>query len=287
MRGEATSIRTADGRRLVGRWYRPRGAAAETLVLHGATGLRQSFYRPFAEWLARERDIACLTYDYRDFGESLERDIRFSDATFLDWGLKDQAAALAHGVASARRGRVRVLGHSLGGFFLNRHAASEQVDHAAAVGSGEGNFLTLPPYLMPASIAFWFGHGPALTAMFGYLPGRLSGFGSDLPAGVYWEWRRWCVEPYYSRMATPPPISFTAAPPFPIRLIGIEDDPLITPYGVRRLERRYDSHPIEHRLLRAEAFGLPRLGHIGPFVASNAAVWPAIVDYEARARRAA
>lgn len=287
MLGEATRIDTPDGRRLVGRWFRPRGRARETLVLHGATGLRQRFYRHFADWLARERDIACLTYDYRDFAESLEGDIRRSDATFLCWGLKDQAGALAHAVADDPRRRVRVIGHSLGGFFLNRHALAPHIDHATAVGSGEGNFLTIPPYLVPASLSFWFGHGPALTTMFGYLPGDFTGFGSDLPAGVYWQWRRWCVEPCYSQLATPPPPPFADAPPFPVRLVGIDDDPLITPHGVRRLQHRFPGHPVEHRLLRPREFGLPRLGHIGPFAPSNARVWPAIVDLEVRALDAA
>lgn len=280
MAGERTQFETSDGRTLTGHWFRPRRKPRETLVIHGATGLLQRFYRHFAAWLAEERDIACLTYDYRDFGASLDGDIRRSKARFSDWGLRDQPAALAEAVARSATGRVRVLGHSLGGLFLNRPAQADRIDHATAIGAGEGHFLAVPPMLAPASFAFWFGHGPMLTMSFGYLPGQYSGFGVDLPAGVFWEWRRWCVEPAYGRRVTPPAAALPkGAKPFPIRLIGAKDDPLIRPQGVWRLGGdRYQGHPLEKQVLDPQDLGLKRIGHVGAFDLANAAAWPSLVD---------
>ena len=68
--GEELDI-PSDGAVLCGRLVRPRGTPRAALVLHGATGAPARFYRGFAEWAARERDLAVLTYDYRDFGASL------------------------------------------------------------------------------------------------------------------------------------------------------------------------------------------------------------------------
>jgi predicted alpha/beta hydrolase len=63
-------------------------------VLHGALGVPQLSYRHFTAWLAAERGMACLTYDYHDFGSSATASMRKSRATLTDWGFKDQTAAL-------------------------------------------------------------------------------------------------------------------------------------------------------------------------------------------------
>ena len=83
----------SDGARLAGRLVRPAGMPRAAVVLHAATGVPARFYRRFADWLAAERDIVCLTYDYRDFGAS--GDPRGSPATMTDWGVRDQQAARA------------------------------------------------------------------------------------------------------------------------------------------------------------------------------------------------
>ena len=75
----------SDGAVLRGRILRPKGTPRAALVLHGATGAPARYYRGFAEWAARERDLAVLTYDYRDFGASLRRPLRDSTATLADW----------------------------------------------------------------------------------------------------------------------------------------------------------------------------------------------------------
>ena len=73
--GEDLDIRS-EGALLRGRLVRPRGTPRAALVLHGATGAPARYYRGFAEWAAAERDMAVLTYDYRDFGASLRRPMR-------------------------------------------------------------------------------------------------------------------------------------------------------------------------------------------------------------------
>ena len=61
---------------LAGQLYRPKGIPRAAVVLNGATGVPQSFYRHFARWLAAERGMVCLTYDYSDFGASAQRSLR-------------------------------------------------------------------------------------------------------------------------------------------------------------------------------------------------------------------
>ncbi|MEM9724718.1 MAG: alpha/beta fold hydrolase [Pseudomonadota bacterium] len=288
MRGEPVSISTTDGACLAGLWFLPKRKPKATYVIHGATGLAQRYYRKFAAWLAQEQGCACLTYDYRDFAASLTGDIRRSKATFSDWGLRDQAAALSHAVERSPTGQVRVIGHSLGGLFLNRSPHNAAIESAVAIGSGDGNFLAVPPFLAPASFSFWFGYGPMLVLTHGYLPGALSGFGMDLPAGVFWEWRRWCSEPGFSARATPPaPRRQAGEKPFPITLLAVQDDALIRPDGVWRLgEERYADHPVTQKLLEPEAFELRRIGHMGAFTAEGAPIWPVLAAGPKRAKPA-
>lgn len=111
--GEAVQI-GAEGARLAGRFYPAQGVARAHLVLHGATGVPQRYYAPFATWAA-EQGVGVLTYDYRDFGESQYRSLRQSDAIFADWAVRDQTAAEAMLAQLAPEGPLWLLGHSLGG----------------------------------------------------------------------------------------------------------------------------------------------------------------------------
>ena len=85
---------------LAGRLYHPAGPARAAVVLNGATGVPQGYYRHFARWLAAERQMACLTYDYRDFGASARMHPRRSQATMADWALADQPAARTRNAAA-------------------------------------------------------------------------------------------------------------------------------------------------------------------------------------------
>src|SRR5690606_41517993 len=87
------SIRS-EHRRLAGHLH-PADNPVAAVVLSGAVGVAQGYYTDFARWLAEERGIACLTYDYRDFGASATGRLRRSDATMTDWGVSDQMAARA------------------------------------------------------------------------------------------------------------------------------------------------------------------------------------------------
>ena len=81
------------------------------------------------------------------------------------------------------------------------------------------------------ALAFWFGHVPALVRALGYLPGRAVGFGADLPAGVYWQWRRWCTTPgsYLPETGTTLPQPRWAETGIPVDLFAMADDDVVPP----------------------------------------------------------
>jgi predicted alpha/beta hydrolase len=53
---------------LSARLYMPASAPDVAVVVHAATGVPRDYYQHFARWLVEEQGMACLTYDYRDFG---------------------------------------------------------------------------------------------------------------------------------------------------------------------------------------------------------------------------
>ncbi len=269
----------APGAVLTGRLFLPPGRPRVAVVLHGATGVPQSFYAPFATWLAAERGFACLTYDYRDFGASARGAMRRSRATMADWGLRDQTAALAALAVRLPDADLWVIGHSLGGAMLPYHTGLDRVSRAILVGAGMVHVSDHPwPYQALARL-FWQGHGPLLVRIAGFLPGRLSGFGADLPAGVYWQWRRWCLNRGYHltdagrTLPMPDPSAMTA----PMKFVAVADDALVPPAAVWRLMALFPDSVKRQLVLRPDGHGLARIGHLGPFARRNAVLWPQII----------
>ncbi|MGB3553473.1 MAG: alpha/beta fold hydrolase, partial [Jannaschia sp.] len=174
---------------LAGTLFPPIGSPRAAVILHGATGVPARFYAHFARWLAATRDIACLTYDYRDFGAS--GSARGSRATMTDWGIHDQQAARDWLCARLPQVPLWVIGHSLGGMMLPYQTGLAGIARVVTVASGAVHVSDHPwPYRAFAR-AFWSLGAP--TRALGYMPGRALRIGHDIPAGVYFQWRRWCL----------------------------------------------------------------------------------------------
>lgn len=269
------------GARLTGRYYPPRGTVIANLVLHGATGVPQRYYSGFAQWAA-SRGIGVLTYDYRDFGESQHRTMRESDATFADWAVKDQGAAERSLGRLAPDGALWVLGHSLGGlgFVFRRHDA--RVARIVTIGAGFGHYSDHPWSYRPTALAFWFLLGPLGTSVAGYLPGKRLLLGADLPAGVYWQWRRWCTSRDFFNadigVSLPQPDFRMEGPS--LRMLTTEDDVVVPPVAVWRYADAFAKGRVERAMLYPSRFGLPSLRHIEVFSRRNAAAWPAILGLD-------
>jgi predicted alpha/beta hydrolase len=276
---EELDIRS-DGAILRGRIFRPKGTPRAVMVVHGATGAPAGFYRAFAEWAAAERDLAVLTYDYRDFGASLRRPLRGSQARLSDWGRHDQAAALATAGRMYPDSPLWVLGHSVGGLWLGWHPGVERVARAITIGAGLTHVSDHPWRYQWKARVFWSSPVRALARASGYLPGRMVGLGADLPRGVYEDWRRWCLTPgwHLSDVGRTLPLPDGARLKGRLRMIAVADDDLVPPAAVWRARALYPEAMKEQKVLRAADFGLRHIGHIPPFHRRNAVLWPAILD---------
>lgn len=269
----------SDGATLSGWLFLPKAEPRGVVVLHGAVGVPQRRYRSFAGWLAAERGLACLTYDYRDFGASRTGPLHRSKATLTDWGLWDQEAAMDAAEFYLPGVPLWVIGHSIGGAMLPYHRA-RRIERAIILGAGLLHVSDHPwPYRMLAR-QFWHLTGPLATWAAGYLPGKLTGFGSDLPAGVFWQWRRWCNSRgfHLTDAGSHLPHLNSGAHWAPTRVIAVGDDAMVPAVAVWRLMDLLPDAMKRQRVLWPEDFGLARIGHLGAFRRENAVLWPSIVD---------
>ncbi len=267
------------GHKLQGQLFLPPARPLAVAVLNPATGVPQSYYAAFAQWLAAEKGIACLTYDYRDFGASARRAARQSRATMVDWGVHDQQAARDHLAELFPGAPLWVIGHSLGGLLLSFQQGLDRIDRVITVASGPVHFSDHPfPYRVEVG-AFWHLIGPPLTKLMGYVPGRRLGYGFDLPAGVFWQWRRWCTSRGFfaadigHRMPMPDWNGLKAE----MKVVAIKDDVMVPPAAVWRLMQFYPWARKKQLVVDPRAHGLQKIGHIGPFATRNKVIWDALI----------
>lgn len=197
------------------------------VLVNGATGVPAAFYRPFARWLALEKQAAVLTWDYRDFGAS---GVPYrSVATMTEWATLDPVAARNWLEARFPEMPLWVIGHSLGGMAMAFQPGTERIARIITVAGGHGHISDHPWPFQGQVWLLWYLAGPLATSALGYFPGRRFGLGNDLPPGVFWQWRRWLLD----RGALPadPRLGGIRRPGFGGRLtlVGLDDDVMLPP----------------------------------------------------------
>ncbi|KNG94464.1 hypothetical protein ATO11_08690 [Pseudaestuariivita atlantica] len=264
---------------LAGTLFVPRGAPRAIVVMNSATGVPQRYYRAFATWLAEDKGVAVLTYDYRDFGDSARHPMSVSKATMTDWGVHDQQAARDCAAAMFPDLPLWVIGHSLGGFMLPFQRGQGRIAGLITVASGPVHLDDHPWWYRPAARFLWSRTVRAIATMRGYLPGRALRLGADVPLGVYRQWRRWCVT--HGGVT----VDAGGAVPYPdwtafdgqARIVAVADDPMVPPAAVWRLMQFYPEARKSQAVLHPASYGLSRIGHIGAFAKPSRAAWPDIV----------
>ena len=104
------TITTQDGYPLAARHYSADKPKAN-IILAGATGVPQAFYRRFAEYAATY-GYNVITFDYRGIGRSKPADFKNFDSNFIEWATLDLAAVVD---TMADDLPLFIVGHSFGG----------------------------------------------------------------------------------------------------------------------------------------------------------------------------
>lgn len=274
-RMEPAQVVAADGAALAARIYWPAGQPRRAVLIVPAMGVPQAFYAAFATWLA-EQGLAVFSFDFRGMGESAPASLRGFRATIDDWATLDVPAAMGLMHQRLPQGLPwAFLGHSLGGQIFGLVPGGEHFERMVTVASGSGYWRHNSRPLRYYVHVLWQVLAPLGIAVAGYFPGRRLGQVGDLPAGVMWQWRRWCLHPDYLGAEGRELRQRYAAVHTPIRAVLAEDDELISPEGVLALYRHYPNARVDFVRLRPREHGLPRIGHFGLFNRrAQAALWP-------------
>jgi predicted alpha/beta hydrolase len=268
----------ADGHPLAITRFPPQAEPWATMVFGSAMGVRQDFYAPFARYLAG-KGVHVLTFDYRGTGWSLAGSPAKVDADVMDWAQKDLNAMLLEARRAAPHLPLGFMGHSLGGQLLGVLPDSGLVRAALTVTAGSG-WYKFNKRMRTEVRLLWFVAMPLLTPLFGYFPGKALRMVGDLPRGVTWQWRRWCLDPRYILAEGEPARAAFARVTVPILSYSFEDDDLITRAAVESLNSFYCNARLTHRHLVPADVGQARIGHFGFFAPrSESTLWTAAADW--------
>lgn len=279
---ETVRIPTEDGFTLAGRHHQAQGPARGWVVLNAAMGVPQAYYSAFATHLA-ERGFHALTWDYR--GVAASRPAPPGRIGLLTWAQVDVEAALRW--ALDRGGPAMVVGHSLGTQLLGFAPSAARLAAVVGVGSQSGDWRAWP---FPADLGMLLlSHVvlPSVAGTLGRLPRGM--MGEEIPGGPVLDWARWIRSPGYLLSEGPHVPSIFGRVTCHITGISIDDDRYAPRQAVDALYRIYANARVERLHLVPGDYGLPAIGHFGPFRHQfRETLWPVLLaPLEAAARRAA
>lgn len=265
---EAVELATDDGRVLAAHLFRSpsqRGA----VILSGALGVRQEFYRYFASFLGTA-GFTTLTFDYRGVGRSLSGALTLERARLSDWGRLDLSSAIQFMSESFRDVPLLIVGHSAGAQLLGLAKNYGAVRGIYSVAGQSGYWRLFDG--RRAHTMWWLVHVviPLTTRWYGYFPGKRWNM-TDLPAGVAREFAHWCRHSGYAAEALDdrPSEHFFSRFEGKVRLVEIYDDlDLAPPRAVAALGTMFSSAAVEGKQVCATDVGGRAVGHFGFFRSS-------------------
>jgi predicted alpha/beta hydrolase len=276
--GDPITLSADDGFALGATRFEPSTPAHANLIVAGATGAPQRFYRRFAEH-ARDRGFSTLTLDYRGLGRSAPKRLRGFDMQYLDWARLDLAAAVALMADDVRP--LYLVGHSFGGHAFGLLPNVDRIAALYAFGVGAGWHGWMPRREQVKVLFLWHVMGPILTRLFGYLRWSFLGMGEDLPLGVYRQWKRWCR---YPRYFFDDPLMADVARDFarvrqPIRAASSLDDLWAPPASRDAFMQGYVNAPWRGIDVDPSISTTGRIDHLGYFRTPARALWDPALEW--------
>lgn len=272
-------LQASDGYVLHATHFPVAGSGQGTLIVAGATGVPQRFYRRFAEFAA-QRGVDVWTLDYRGIGLSKPPTLRGFEMNYLDWARLDLAALLDH-VASLGNGPIFMVGHSYGGHAFGLLPGNSRIQRFATFATGAGWHGWMPPIERLKVQLMWQVVGPVIVKAKGYLAWSLLGMGEDLPRQVFLQWRHWCQrpryffdDPEYAHFAE----SFSQIR-IPIRAVNATDDKWAPPASRDAFMAAYSQSQLELITVEPGGVGMSSIGHMGYFRAQAQPLWEETLDW--------
>lgn len=270
---ETVTLHTDDNYAISALRYPATGALRGHLVVAGATGVPQRFYRNFALYAASQ-GYTTLTLDYRGIGLSKPSSLRDFPMRYLDWARRDLAAAVDAMANDAVP--LFMMGHSFGGHAFGLLPNHRRVARFYTFATGAGWHGWMPGMERWKVLLMWRVIGPLLTRWKGYLAWSKLGMGEDLPLGVYQDWKHWCSYPRY--FFDDPAMALQVQDLFdgvstPIIAANATDDLWAPPASRDAFMEGYRYTQLQAVNIDPRARGLGAIGHMGYFRRQAQPLW--------------
>ncbi len=267
------TLLTDDGTSLAALRYPATGTLRGHLVMAGATGVPQLFYRNFAIFAAAQ-GYTTLTLDYRGIGLSKPKSLRGYRMRYLDWAQQDLSAAVD--AMASDTVPLFMVGHSFGGhaFGLLPNHRSVARFYTFATGAGWAGWMSRWERLKVQ--AMWRLAGPLMVYWNGFLAWSQLGMGEDLPLGVYKDWKHWCSYPRY--FFDDPAMGLQVQDLFdgvttPIIAANATDDAWAPPVSRDAFMAGYRYADVQAVDIVPAARGMASIGHMGYFRRAAQPLW--------------
>ncbi|MEY4344180.1 MAG: hypothetical protein RL032_12 [Pseudomonadota bacterium] len=274
----AITLRTSDGYDLQALRYPATGAVRGHLVVAGATGVPQLFYKYFALFSAQQ-GYTTLTVDYRGIGLSKPTDLRGFHMDYLDWAYHDVAAAVDAMVDDSLP--LFMVGHSFGGHAFGLLPNHDKVARFYTFATGAGWHGWMPRTEQFKVLLMWHVIGPLLTRWKGYLAWSKLQMGEDLPMGVYRDWKRWCKFPryFFDDPCMPQVAGLFQRVRTPIVAANATDDLWAPPSSRDAFMAAYCNTTVEKVNIHPGQQGMGTIGHMGYFRRQAQPLWNDVLDW--------
>ena len=248
------------------------------LIIASATGVKQQFYRKFAEYISAN-GITVITFDYAGIGESLKQPIQTVKATAADWGRNDLEAVLQYAQENYPDAKLSVLGHSIGGQLIGLAKSSTSIHKMILVAAQSGYWKWWKGTNRIKMWLNWHLFFPALTTLFGYMPTKKISGMENLPKNVARQWSGWCRKANYLFDDIPAEQMHFDRISARLLSISIENDFYAPSDSVNWLIEKYSNAVVRKVHLEPKDFQVSSIGHFGIFREQFAAsIWKNLLN---------
>ncbi|MDO8285510.1 MAG: alpha/beta hydrolase [Rhodoferax sp.] len=269
---EQLTLRAADGYPLTALRYPTTAPLRGHLVMAGATGVPQLFYRNFALFAASQ-GYTTLTLDYRGIGLSRQGTLRGFRMRYLQWAHDDLSAAVE--TMASDTVPLFMIGHSFGGHAFGLLPNHARVARFYTFATGAGWHGWMPKAEQWKVLLMWRIVGPLLTRWKGYLAWSKLGMGEDLPLDVFRDWKHWCRYPryFFDDPAMAHVHGLFASVTTPIRAANAKDDLWAPPASRDAFMAAYRNADCQTIDIDPRTSGLGAIGHMGYFRRTAQPLW--------------
>ncbi len=270
-----------DGYQLTATLYAPMDKNKHNAILFApATGIKRGFYNSLATYLC-SLGYGCMTFDNRGIGDSLQGDIKDSQASLVEWGEFDLVSAFRTLQEKFPNHNYHIIGHSAGGQLIGLIPDWQNIRSIFNVACSSGQIdLMKQPFRARAKF-FMKVFIPMSNRLFGYSKNQWVGMGESLPAQVAQDWADWCsaegyVETEFGKRIQQHWYDKIDCPSF---WLNATDDDIANSATVADMTRVFTKLPVERLELCPKAENLTEIGHMKFFSKKSAKLWYILTEW--------